>query len=129
MLDGELAVAENAVLAFAARPEVIVLPHAHAGGVLARATVVAKRAHELATLATRTTGAIGHDKFLRHGIEHDAARCDAVFDDTPFRKRAARDEAGQADADAADDDLTTSEAPLRCLAFGRCLLGGIDQLL
>ena len=129
MLDGELARAEDAVAAFAAGTEVVVLPHAHAGGILTCTTVVAQRAHQLAALAARAAGAVGHDEFLRHGVEHDAARRDAVFDDAPLGKSTAGDQARQTDAHAADDDLTTSEAPLRCLAFGSGrFCGGLDLI-
>ena len=121
MLDGELAVAENAVGAFAARTEVIVIPHANASGVLACTTVVAQRAHKLATLAAGATRAIGDNHLLRQGVEHDATRCDAFFNNPPFGKSAAGDKSGKTDAYAADNHLTTSEALLRGLlsAFRR----------
>ncbi len=54
------------------------LPHAHARSGLACAAVVAQRAHELASLAARAPGAIGHDELGRRHVDGHLAARDGV---------------------------------------------------
>ena len=102
MLDGELAstlaVAEGAIAGVGGLAPVIVIPHTHAGDVLAHAAVVLQRAHHLAALTTRATGAIGDDHLGGRGAQLDAAGCDGLLGYTPACQRAADDQARNATA-------------------------------
>ena len=102
VLDSELAstlaVAEGAVAGVGGLAPVIVIPHTHAGDVLAHAAVVLQRAHHLAALAARATGAVGDDHLGGRGAQLDAAGCDGLLGDAPAGQRAADDQTRNAAA-------------------------------